>query len=132
MYKALARPQKYGVVLILSGLVAALGCAGKTINDVLADPQRYANQDVEIAGNVVESFSVVGKGFYRIQDDTGKLWVYSSKGVPRKGARVSVKGKIRDGFDFGSLGEVIPLPEPVKERIENGLLMIESSHKAKN
>ena len=43
-----------------------------------------------------------------------------------------MKGKIRDGFDFGPLGEIIPLPEPVKERIENGLLMIESSHKAKN
>ena len=120
------------MVLLLGGLVAAAGCAGKTINDILADPQRYANQDVEVTGNVVESFSVVGKGFYRIDDETGKLWIYSSKGVPRKGARVSVKGKIRDGFDFGALGEIIPLPEPVKERIENGLLMIESSHKAKN
>ena len=130
-YKTLTRQQQYSMVLLLGGLVAA-GCAGKTINDILADPQRYANQDVEITGNVVESFSVVGKGFYRVEDATGKLWVFSSKGVPRKGARVSVKGTFRDGFDFGSLGEVIPLPKPVKERIENGLLMIESSHKAKN
>jgi len=130
-YKTLTRQQQYSMVLLLGGLIAA-GCAGKTINDILADPQRYANHDIEIVGNVVESFSVVGKGFYRVQDGTGKLWVYSSKGVPRKGARVRVKGKIRDGFDFGSLGEILPLPEPVKERIENGLLMIESSHKAKN
>lgn len=132
MYRTATLPQRYSLVLVFAGLVAAAGCAGKTINDVLADPQRYANQDVEITGNVVESYSVVGNGFYRIEDDTGKLWIYSSKGVPRKGARVRVKGKIRDGFDFGSLGEIIPLPEPVKERIENGLLMIESSHKAKN
>ena len=119
-------------VLWLGVMVLAVACAGKTVNDILADPQRYANQDVQITGEVIESYSVVGKGFYRIDDGTGKLWVFSSKGVPRKGARVSVKGKIRDGFDFGSLGDAIPLPEPVKERIENGLLMVESSHKAKN
>lgn len=67
-YKTLTRPQQYSMVLLLGGLVAA-GCAGKTINDILADPQRYANQDVEITGNVVESFSVVGKGFYRSQGE---------------------------------------------------------------
>ncbi len=70
-YKTLTRQQQYSMVLLLGGLVAA-GCAGKTINDILADPQRYANQDVEITGNVVESFSVVGKGFYRVEDATGK------------------------------------------------------------
>jgi hypothetical protein len=45
---------------------------------------------------------------------------------------VKVKGKIHDGFDIGAFGSVLDLPEPIRERIESGLLMVESSHKADN
>lgn len=124
--------RQLGTLLILVFCASWAGCAQKTINDVLADPQRYSDRDVRISGDVIESFSVTGRGFYRVEDGTGRLWVFSTKGVPRKGARVSVKGKIQDGFDISSLGGVINLPEPIQERIESGLLMIESSHKAQN
>ncbi len=110
----------------------SVACGPTKINHVLADPGQYRDKEVELTGDVIESFSVTGRGFYRIEDDTGRLWVFSSRGVPRKGARVSVKGKIEDGFDLASLGGVINLPEAIQERVESGLLMIESSHKAKN
>ena len=83
-----------------------------------------------LRGDVVESYSVAGHGFYRIEDPTGKLWVFSNKGVPRKGSYVKVKGKIHDGFDLTSMGGFIKLPEPIQERIESGILMVERSHKA--
>lgn len=121
------------VKILIPALIVVVfsGCASKRINDVLADPARYANKNVKLTGDVVESYSIAGRGFYRIEDTTGRLWIFSDKGVPRKGARVSVKGKIKDGFDLGALlGGVIKIPDPVKERIETGLLMIESSHKA--
>ena len=121
--------KKAAVLVVLAG---AFGCAQKTVNDVMADPYRYRNKNVSLTGNVVESFSVTGKGFYRIEDSTGRLWVYSSRGVPRKGARVRVTGKIYDGFDVTSLGEFVKLPDPIKERIESGLLLLEDSHKAQN
>lgn len=107
-----------------------LGCATTTVNDVLADPSRYARKEISLEGRVVESFSVVGRGFYRIEDATGKLWVFSLEGVPRKGASVRVKGRVHDGFDLTSLGGFLDLPEPIQERIENGLLLVESSHEA--
>ncbi|HSF16029.1 MAG TPA: hypothetical protein VLK65_10805 [Vicinamibacteria bacterium] len=118
--------------LLLASMIAVvgLGCAQKTVNDVLADPSRYARKNVALEGQVVESFSVAGNGFYRIEDPTGRLWVFSNRGVPRKGAHVRVKGKIHDGFDLTSLEGFVKLPEPIKERIETGLLMVESSHKA--
>jgi hypothetical protein len=50
--------------------------------------------------------------------------------VPRKGAFVEVKGKIKDGFDLTSVGDFLSLPEPIRERIASGLLLVESSHKA--
>lgn len=120
-------------MLSLSGLLLVgltVGCAAKTVNDVLADPSRYAKKDIALEGRVVESFSVVGRGFYRIEDPTGKLWVFSPDGVPRKGAKVRVKGRVHDGFDLTSLAGFLDLPEPIQERIETGLLLVESDHKS--
>jgi hypothetical protein len=123
--------QRFGLGLFASlVLLVSIGCAQKTVNDVIADPYRYRNKTVSLQGEVVESFSVAGHGFYRLDDATGRLWIFSQRGVPRKGARVKVRGKIQDGFDLTSLTDVVKLPEPIRERIESGLLMIESSHKA--
>ena len=101
------------------------GCAVRTINQIMADPSRYANKEVRIEGGVTDSYSVLGRGAYQIDDGTGRLWVVSEKGVPREGARVSVKGKVKDGFNLGSL---VRLPR----QVNSGLVMIESSHKAKD
>jgi hypothetical protein len=113
---------------VLVSLLA--GCAPKTVNHVLADPHRYANEEITLRGRIVESASIAGKGFYRLEDPTGRLWVFSTRGVPRKGAHVQVKGKIYDAFDISSL-RVPGIPEALRERIESGLLMVESSHRAK-
>jgi hypothetical protein len=114
------------MVLSLTSLVLVLaGCEQKKINEILADPQRFANRDVGVTGNVVRSVSVLGKGAYQVDDGTGKLWVISDRGVPREGARVGVKGKIRDGYNLGGL---VNLPDVAK----SGMVMIESEHRAKN
>ena len=82
--------------LMLAGTVLFLpGCEQKTINHILADPQRYANHEVEVVGKVARSYSVLGHGAYQVDDGTGILWVVSKTGVPREGARVGVKGTIR-------------------------------------
>jgi hypothetical protein len=117
---------------VLALVAATSACATKTVNHVLADPARYANREVSLSGRVAESISVTGRGFYRLEDSTGALWVLSTRGVPRKGATVKVKGKIRDGFDISALGGILKVPEPIRERIETGLLLVESSHKADN
>jgi hypothetical protein len=119
-------------IAVMALFGAGAGCATKTVNDVLADPGRYAQKEISLSGKVVESFSVAGHGFYRLEDPTGRLWIFSSKGVPRKGAAVRVKGKVHDGFDLSSVTGVLKLPETVRERIESGLLMVESSHKAES
>jgi len=110
------------IVAVSLGLALA-GCATKSINHIMAEPSRYANRDVTVKGTVTKSASVLGRGTYQIDDGTGTLWVVSKKGVPRKGARVKVTGKIRDVVDLGS---VIPLPPEVG----SGLVMTESKHKA--
>jgi len=112
-------------VLLVAGL-AASGCA-KTINHVLADPSRYRDREIKLSGEVRDSYSVAERGAYRIQDRTGQLWVVSDHGVPRTGARVTVRGIIREGFNFGILADRVRLPAG----IGSGLVLVESSHKAR-
>jgi len=109
---------------VLATALVMIGCEQKTINEIRANPSKYANKEVSVAGNVTRSYSVLGRGAYEVDDGTGKLWIVSEKGVPREGARVVVKGTIRDGYNLGGL---IKLPEAVS----SGLVMIESEHKAK-
>ena len=108
--------------------LASAACASRTVNQVLADPSRYRDREVQLSGVVVDSYSYVNRGAYRIDDGTGQLWVVSDKGVPRTSARVTVTGTIREGFNLGSLGGRINLPQG----IGSGLVLMESSHKAKN
>jgi hypothetical protein len=113
--------------LLLATVLWALamsGCEQKTINQIKADPSRYANRDVSVVGNVVRSYSILGRGAYEVDDGTGKLWVVSEKGVPREGAKIVVSGTIRDAYNLGSF---IKIPEPVSA----GMVMIEKSHKAR-
>ena len=99
-----------GIAILAGSALVSAACASMTINQVLADPSRYRNREVQLSGAVVDSYSLANRGAYRIDDNTGQLWVVSDKGTPRKGARVTVKGTIREGFNLGSLGDQIKLP----------------------
>ena len=76
-----------------------------------------------LRGLTLESVSLLGHGAYKLDDGTGTIWVVSRHGVPRKGARVSVKGKVRDVVDVST---IFKLPE----QVGSGLVMVEDSHKA--
>jgi hypothetical protein len=72
---------------------------------------------------VVKSASVLGRGAYQIDDGTGTVWVVTRRGAPRLGARVAVKGRVRDVVN---LGDLVPLPPEVG----SGLVIVESEHRA--
>jgi hypothetical protein len=115
---------KAGLVVILCGFGLA-ACGGtRPIGQVLADPSQYSNKDVRVEGQVIQSYSVVGQGAYRIEDATGRLWVVSQEGVPSQGAHVSVKGRVRQAYN---LAGIIDLPGPLGD----GVVMFESSHETR-
>ena len=115
-----------GLILVLTALAA--GCAAKSINQVLADPAKYRNTSITVRGTVDESVSVMGRGAYRIADGDQRLWVVTSGGAPRKGARVDVTGRLQDGYDLSGFGGVLKLPGS----LQSGLVLVESSHKARD
>lgn len=105
-----------------------VGCGAKSINQVLADPTRYRNGSVTVRGTVAESASVMGRGAYRITDGDQGLWVVTTSGAPRKGARVDVTGRLQDGYDLSAFGNILKLPGS----LQSGLVLIESSHRARD
>ena len=114
--------------LCLTALATA-SCGGvRSLNDVLADPAKYRDRSVTVRGTVAESASVMGNGAYRITDDEQGLWIVTKSGAPRKGARVEVTGRLQDGYDISAFGAGRRLPAS----LQNGLVLVESSHKARN
>jgi hypothetical protein len=106
--------------LAITLAIGASACATKRIANVLDDPYRYRNQDVQIAGRVVDSYSLGNRGAYRVEDRSGHLWVVSDEGVPRRGAQVTVEGTVRDALNLGPIGALLKLP------VTGAVIMIES------
>ncbi|MGZ4870296.1 MAG: hypothetical protein ACXV5R_10810 [Candidatus Angelobacter sp.] len=95
-----------GRLLLAGALIAAIsfaGCSTQTkIADITKDPGRYAGKDVSIEGDVSESFSALGNGFFQIDDGGGRMWVYSQNfGVPGNGSKVVITGRVEQGFAAG-------------------------------
>jgi hypothetical protein len=102
----------FSTKLILSGLVVLMGlfaaaCPERTsIGDIEANPSRYQNKEVAIAGTVKDSYGVnipgtrVRGGAYKIDDGTGAIWVVTEDAVPSKGAQIGVKGVIGNGVNW--------------------------------
>lgn len=103
---------KYATKVFLSGLVVitgllALACPDRTsIGDIEANPSRYQNKEVAIAGTVQDSYGInipgtrVRGGAYKIDDGTGSIWILTEDGVPTKGAQVGVKGILGNGVNW--------------------------------
>ena len=100
------------VLLLVAALLLA-GCPPATkISDIERDPGKYANKDVTIAGRVTTSYGALGSGMFQVDDGSGTMWVYSQNyGVPGTGNKVSVTGRISQGFSFGGRSFAIILRE---------------------
>src|SRR5262245_15926883 len=120
--------RRLGAFLMLVVACAAVACGPSSINQVLADPAKYRNQSVTVRGTVAESASIAGRGAYRITDGDQGLWVVTTTGVPKRGARVDVTGRLQDGYDLSAFSSLIRLPES----LQSGLVLVESSHQARD
>jgi hypothetical protein len=87
-------------ICILGLLLTA--CDRLSIADIKADPGKYQDKEVTVAGKVTSlSIGALNMGLYEIDDGTGKLYVLSSsRGAPSKDATVGVKGTILPTFTF--------------------------------
>lgn len=114
----------FAAAAVLALSLGLMGCRETTIARILAEPNRYHDDEVGLKGDVIKSASLLGHGAYQLDDGTGTIWVVATKGVPREGARVRVRGKVRDVVDVGT---IISLPREVG----SGLVLVETEHRAR-
>ena len=104
---------KKGTKAILLSLVLLTGvfltaCPKRvSIADIEANPGRYYDKDVAVAGTVQNSYGVSipiisngSGGIYKVDDGSGSIWVMTRRSVPSKGARLGIKGKIQNGVNY--------------------------------
>lgn len=84
-------------LLILPIALLLTGCGSTRIGRILADPARYQSRNVTVEGRVTNSIGAFVAGVYEVEDESGKIYVLSSRGVPSKGARVRVSGNVTPG-----------------------------------
>jgi len=98
----LSRRKLFLLPALLVAMAALTACPSQTnIGKITADPDRYMDKEVGVVGRVTDSYGVpfVG-GAYELDDGTGKMWVVTQRGVPSKGSRVGVKGRVYTGASF--------------------------------
>lgn len=87
---------------ILTAALALTACPNKTtISQITADPGKYQNKEIGLIGTVTDSYGVLGNGVYEIDDGTGRIWVVTQRGVPSRGSRIGVSGRVYSGLQFG-------------------------------
>ena len=89
--------------LLAAAILWLTGCPPRaSIAEINRDRGRYLGKELTIAGRVSDSFGALSTGVFQVDDGTGTMWVYSQNyGVPSNGAKVSVTGKLEQGFNFG-------------------------------
>lgn len=92
-------------VLLFVAVIFTVGCPQRiTIAEIEANPAKYHNKEVAVAGTVRDSWGVsvpgtdIRGGAYKIDDGTGSFWIITRETVPTKGAKIGVKGKIGTGI----------------------------------
>ncbi len=104
--------QTAGFLAALAAVLFLTACGAVKIARINADPSRFRNRTVEVRGTVVTSVGLLGTGGYQIEDDTGKIYVVSTTGVPSKGSRVTVTGRVIGGAEI--LGQ--PVATAIREQ----------------
>ncbi len=88
--------------VLTAGMLLLTGCPTARIADINHDPGRFSGKNVSIHGTVSDSFGALGNGVFQVDDGSGRIWVFSQNyGVPGSGSKVSVTGRVEQGFAFG-------------------------------
>ena len=86
--------------LLIPAALLSSGCGTTKIGRIINDPTRYQNRNVTVEGRVTNVVGAFVAGLYQVEDDTGKIYVLSTRGVPNKDVRVQVKGNVTPGLNI--------------------------------
>ncbi len=87
-------------LLALTFFSCALGST--KIGDIIGHPRDYADKEVTVSGEVVETFSLFVLKYFTVRDDSGEIAVVTERALPAMGEKIKVKGTVREAFSIGS------------------------------
>lgn len=96
------------IVMVASMAILTAACPKRvSIADIQANPSKYNNKEIAVAGTVTDSYGAnipgtpIRGGIYKIDDGTGTLWIITDDAVPGKGSQIGIKGRIGSGVNWG-------------------------------
>ncbi len=106
MRHAAALRSKLAALAVVAAItVACASVPGRpSVQQVQSQSGRFVDHSVTVTGTVTTAWGVplVGFNVYRLDDGTGEITVVSTdRRMPGKGARVEVKGEVKDVAVFG-------------------------------
>lgn len=95
------------LAVVVASVAFATACPERTsIADIEANPSKYQDKEIVVAGTVKDSYGLnipgtnMRGGVYKIDDGTGSFWVISRDTVPTKGTKIGVKGRVGSGINW--------------------------------
>ena len=115
MLKKIIR-EKTALLLILLALLVGCGSLFSTpIGKIVENPRDYADKTVTISGEVTQVFSLLIIKYFTVKDSTGEIVVITEKPLPKPGAKMKVKGTVREAFSLGDKSVVVIIEKSDKE-----------------
>jgi RPA family protein len=111
--------------LFILAMLCSAGCSrlreevSPRVSDILSNPRKYEGKEVHIAGTVTEAFSIYRAGYFRVDDGSGSMVVFSTQISPRQGQHIDARGMVEQAYTIGNnqvvvLVEKTNQPEPQK------------------
>lgn len=89
------------IVLVAGVVIYSFFFRATPIEAILDEPREYDGKIVLVRGTVKESVGLLSYGAYQLEDSSGKITVVTDAGIPREGARLAVRGVVKQAFAVG-------------------------------
>ena len=104
------------LLLILASV--AIACSGifpTPISRIIENPRDYDGKTVTVSGEVAETFAFFVLKYFVLDDKTGTITVITQKPLPRKGAKIRVKGEVKEMFSLGDTQALVIIEDSGKK-----------------
>lgn len=96
-----SRATALAILMVCLAAIFAVGCGENftKLSAIMNNPDAYRNKDVQVAGRVTQVYElpmgITDIAAYRINDNTGQIWIISRAGSPVVGDKLAIKGTVK-------------------------------------
>ncbi len=103
-------------ICVLALALFSCGLSSTKIGDIIGHPRDYADKEVTVSGEVVETFSLFVVKYFTVRDDSGEISVVTERALPAKGEKIKVTGTVREAFSIGTKTALVLVEKTEKSK----------------